>query len=99
MNDSDFVVSPQAYADLDSIYDYIAADNPGAAALLLNRFDRAFRLLAAFPRIGASLRVEEPERRLMFPVRGYRIIYRPSDHRTGIEILRVYHGARDLSNL
>jgi toxin ParE1/3/4 len=97
--ESDFLLSPQAHADLISIYDFIAADNPAAASLLLSRFDRAFRLLASFPRIGTPLRANRPEHRLVFPVRGYRIVYRPSGRRTGIEILRVYHGARDISGL
>jgi toxin ParE1/3/4 len=95
----DFILSPQAHEDLVSIYDYIAADNPSAAALLISRFDRAFRLLAAFPKMGSELNVENPRDRRVFPVRGYRIIYRPSEERTGIEILRVYHGARDISKL
>jgi plasmid stabilization system protein ParE len=75
MDDSDIVLSPEAYDDLDSIYDYIAQDNPMAAALLISRFNRAFRLLAAFPRSGTPLKVSQPEGRLMFPVRGYRIIH------------------------
>jgi toxin ParE1/3/4 len=99
MGDTNFVLSPQARTDLISIYDYIAGDNPAAASLLLSRFDRAFRLLSAFPRIGTPLRAQRPDDRLVFPVRGYRIIYRTSGERTGIQILRVYHGARDISNL
>jgi toxin ParE1/3/4 len=100
MNGTDFLLSPQAHADLISIYDYIAQDNPAAASLLLSRFDRAFRLLAAFPKIGTPLKPQRPDHRMVFPVRGYRIIYRPtSSARTGIEVLRVYHGARDISLL
>ena len=95
----DVTLSPQAHEDLVWVYDYIAADNPAAAALLLSRFDRAFRLLAAFPKMGSELDIENPRDRRVFPVRGYRIIYRPFEERTGIEILRVYHGARDISKL
>lgn len=100
MNGTNFLLSPQAHADLVSIYDYIAVDNPAAASLLLSRFDRSFRLLSAFPKIGTPLRPQSSDRRLVFPVRGYRIIYHPSPgERTGIEVLRVYHGARDISVL
>ena len=100
MGDTNFVLSPQARTDLISIYDFIADDKPAAASLLLSRFDRAFRLLAAFPGIGTPLRPQRPDARLVFPVRGYRIIYRRSQaQRTGIEVLRVYHGARDISAL
>src|SRR5262249_48115202 len=97
--DADVLLSPQAHADLVSIYDFIAADKPAAASLLLSRFDRAFRLLSSFPRIGTPLHPDTPDGRLVFPVRGYRIVYRQSERRTGIDVLRVYHGARDISAL
>ncbi|KAA0206544.1 MAG: type II toxin-antitoxin system RelE/ParE family toxin [Proteobacteria bacterium] len=52
-----------ALADLDSIYDYIARDNPRAAADLLRDLDSSIQLLAHQPRLGRR-----------YPFRGMRLL-------------------------
>src|SRR5262249_59604312 len=51
-----FRLTPQAEADLVAISDYIAADNPGAARRLLDRFHECFGLLGMFPQLGVFAR-------------------------------------------
>lgn len=41
---------------LEAIYDYIAEDNPSAAAKVVNEIHERVRLLAAHPRMGHKLR-------------------------------------------
>ena len=73
---------------------YIAQDNPGAADRLLNRFDRMFHQLVEHPQMGKS--VDELAANLRFiPVGSYLIFYRPIPD--GIEIVRLLHGARDIT--
>ncbi|MEA4924632.1 MAG: type II toxin-antitoxin system RelE/ParE family toxin [Syntrophomonadaceae bacterium] len=45
---------PLAYDDLDYIFTYIAADDPGAAAKLLNEIDSAILHLEDFPDMGVT---------------------------------------------
>jgi toxin ParE1/3/4 len=42
----------QAIADVDHIYDFIAANNAAAAQAMVDRIDRAINNLAAYPRMG-----------------------------------------------
>ena len=81
-----------ALADLESILDYIRADNPAAAAkfgtALLNHVD----LLAGFPHIGSPLNQRVGVRKILHtPVRVY---YRIEAHLQAIEVLHFWHVAR-----
>lgn len=49
---SGFVLHPHAYADLDEIWGYIAADNEAAAGRFLDEIYESIRRLATFPRQG-----------------------------------------------
>lgn len=40
--------------DMQSIWEYVAQDDPNAATALLQRFDRAFHLLADNPQLGEA---------------------------------------------
>ena len=83
-----------AKADAREIWVYIAQDNPDAADRLLDRFDDLFRLLLSQPFLGKS--VEELAQKLRFvPIGNYLIFYRPT--KDGIEIVRILHGARDIT--
>ena len=75
---------------------YIAQDNPDAADHLLDEFEKKFALLAGQPRLGAARSDIAPGLR-HFPVGNYLILYREID--PGIEVVRVVHGARRLSDL
>ena len=86
----------QADEDLIDIWVYIAQDNPDAADHLLDEFEKKFALLAGQPRVGAARSDIAPGLR-HFPAGNYLILYRETDD--GIEVVRVVHGARWLSNL
>lgn len=86
----------RARRDLVEIGEYIAADSPRAGDRVIDTLmDRAI-LLSANPQIG-SLRTEIAEGMRLFPVGNYLILYRETA--TGIEVVRVLHGARDLERL
>ena len=94
-----YALAEQAYADLLDISDYIAQDNRDAAARLVSKFEDAFEMLARQPRAGHARDDLRPGLR-MFPVRRYVIAYHiVEDKECPVEIARVVHGARNLSEL
>ena len=95
---SDFRLSPQAFQDIDSIWEYIAQDNLDAADRLRDEFFDAFEKLAKMPGIG-HLRQDLATEPLRFWLvhSSYLVIYRPDSH--PLEIVRVLHGARDIKNV
>lgn len=85
-----------AIRDLDQIWLYVALDNVDAAERLIARIESAAHDLARMPgmgqrrdRLGRGLR--------SYPVGTYVIFYRKI--RGGIEVLHVYHGARNFDQL
>ena len=86
----------QAEGDLIDIWIYVAQDNPEAADKLLDEIEAKFSLLADNPHIGPARPDIAPELRYS-PVASYLILYRIIPG--GIEIVRVVHGARKLTNL
>lgn len=86
----------QADEDLMDIWAYIAQDNPRAADRLSDEIESKFLLLAEQPYLGPARPDIAPELRY-FPVGNYLILYR--EIADGIEVARVIHGARRLSNL
>ncbi|MDX1540980.1 MAG: type II toxin-antitoxin system RelE/ParE family toxin [Geminicoccaceae bacterium] len=87
---------PEAVADLESIGDYIAADNPTRAVSFVRELIAVCQRLAATPGIGVARESLRAGLR-MFPVRGYLIFYVPTDD--GVEVIRVLSGARDIDAL
>jgi plasmid stabilization system protein ParE len=49
---SDYALHPEAYADIDEIREYIAADNPDAADRVITEIFDAVRMLVKFPHQG-----------------------------------------------
>ena len=49
---SSYVLHPEAYADLEDIWEYIAADSPDAADRVREEIYEAVRNLVRFPRLG-----------------------------------------------
>jgi toxin ParE1/3/4 len=80
-----------ALADVAEIYGYIAADDPRAAARVVQRIQGAVRLLAEMPHRGRPGRW--PGTRELVVVRTpYIVPYRVQADL--VEILRVFHSAR-----
>ncbi len=86
----------QAEEDLIEIWIYIAQDNPGAADRMLDNLEQRFHALADNPLIGQLRPDIAPELRY-FTVGKYLILYRAVP--SGVQIVRVIHGARDLFHL
>lgn len=89
-------ITAPARKDLDTINDYIAADDLDAADRLLETVYEQCRLLANFPNMGRRRDNFSPGLR-SFPVSSYLILYRSIEG--GIEIVRVLSGYRDLEAL
>lgn len=90
------IIKPQAQADLDSIFDYIAQDSVQHAEHFLRLFYEKFLLLQQMPETGTT----RPDLALgirAFPFRHYVIFYQITE--TGLDIVRILHGARDIPNL
>ncbi|HSR09652.1 MAG TPA: type II toxin-antitoxin system RelE/ParE family toxin [Bryobacteraceae bacterium] len=91
-------LTPEARFDLFAIWEYIARDNVAAADRVVKRLERAFHLLAAFPKKGhkrADVHTSRPV--LFWPAGSYVIVYEPEPK--PLVIVRIVHGARDLNAL
>ena len=93
---SQVVLTAQAEEDLVDIACYIAQDNPEAASDFVEKMERICALLAASPEIG-RLRADLAPNLRSFPVDRYVVFYVPT--KSGIEVLRVLHGARDIPSI
>ncbi|HEX9199253.1 MAG TPA: type II toxin-antitoxin system RelE/ParE family toxin [Acidobacteriaceae bacterium] len=91
--------TPQADADLDGIWRYIAIQSGSyeiADRLIDSIIDR-FLLLATHPHIGRARDEDLRPGLRTFPVGDYIIVYRIQDHQ--VVILRVLHGSRNINAL
>ncbi len=86
------VWSPQAIDDVRRINNFIAAENPVAAARIARELLIAGDSLALFPRRGRPSRLTG--RRELVAVYPYVIVYRILENET-VDILRIWHGAQD----
>lgn len=93
---STYRVTDQAQADLGEIWDAIAEFNEKAADRLISKLVNRFSALARFPESGRMRPDLAPDIRCAL-VKPYAIFYRIIEER--VEILRVFHGARDLRSL
>jgi toxin ParE1/3/4 len=82
-----------AERDLDSIWDFIAADNPLAANGLIRKIFSTCDLLASVPGMGEA-RPELGQGLRSFSVGNYVIYFRSQEN--GIGVARVLHGAQDV---
>jgi len=78
-------------ANLDAEAEYISQENPATAGRVVAEIESAVRKLARYPAMGRPGRVVGT-RELVVPGTPYIIPYRVRDN--GVEILRVFHGAR-----
>jgi toxin ParE1/3/4 len=90
------VIRPQAGLDLDHIFDYIAADNLERAIKFIGELNKKIEELAEDPGIGRSRSELLPNLR-SFRFKNYLIFYIPL--LDGIDIVHIWHGARDIQTL
>jgi toxin ParE1/3/4 len=83
--------SAPALSEIDAIFDYIAKDNPSAAADVLAAIAEAVELLALYPR--KSRRTQQRGLRAI-PLSGYPYIVFFKIKRGELEVVHVLHGAR-----
>ena len=94
-----FRLAPEASADIEEIWEYIAEDDIEAAARVRHAFLDSCRLLAQHPRLGHRREDLTTHSGVRFwPVFSYLIVYRPVPHGP-LEILRVLHGKRDVKGI
>jgi addiction module RelE/StbE family toxin len=82
--------APRAKRDRAGIFDYIAADNPGAAISMDELFDKAAAMLEQHPKIGRPGRL--PGTRELLAHKSYWLVYE-IDGET-IWVLTLVHTAR-----
>lgn len=88
-----FVLHPDAYSDLDEIWEYIALDSLDAADHMREEIYAAIRSLVDFPHQGHS-RSDFTSRPLHFQsLRDYMIAYAPDEK--PLAIIAVLHGRRN----
>ena len=93
--DFKIIWSDEAIADLNDICSYIARQDPEAALRMGNGIIDHVGILGQFPFIGPTYPrgTRGPLREIVF--RSYRIFYDVSEQSHRIDILHVWHGARD----
>lgn len=87
---------PQAQADIDEIWQFIAQDDLSRADSFIDLIEDRCRLLAENPLMGRD-RSQLAAGLRSFPVGNYIIFYIPLPN--GIELVRVLNGARDIDAL
>ncbi len=89
-------ISPRASSDLIEIWIYIADDSVANADAFIDKLYQAIQALGRQPGSGRH-REELAPGIQSFPFGRYIIFYRAVT--SGIEIVRVLHGARDIENI
>lgn len=89
---SGYILHPQAYADLDEIWEFIAEDSLDGADRVREEIYQAIRALVPFPHQGHR-RTDLTSRPLRFRrVRDYLIAYAPDE--APLLVVAVMHGSR-----
>lgn len=99
---SKIILDPCVEEELWAIWCFIAQDNPEAATRVIEAAYETFQTLAANPGLGRLRRFRSPRLRDVHSWRvsgfeNYLIFYRGMAK--GIQVLHVYHGARDIEAL
>lgn len=82
--------SRRALNDVESIAEYIAADSPAYAGIVVKKIVSQTRMLAKFPRSGRKVPEFDDENVRELIVYSYRIIYRLQD--SAVVIAAIIHG-------
>lgn len=93
---------PQVIRDLIELATYIAEDNMDASDRFLVAAEETFKQLAQTPKMGKRCQFShsnliDVRQQAIKGFRRYLIFYRLID--SGVEILRVIHGARDIEDI
>ncbi|NES65190.1 MAG: type II toxin-antitoxin system RelE/ParE family toxin [Okeania sp. SIO2D1] len=93
---------PQVIRDLIELATYIALENLDASEQFLRAAEETFKQLAQMPGMGKKCQFTNPQlvdvrQQAIKGFRKYLVFYCPNA--SGIEILRVIHGARDLATI
>ena len=91
--------SDAAIADLESICSFIAERNPDAALRVGRQVLEHTRLLVEFPMIGPAYPRGSHGHLREIVCRPYRIFYDVSEDARRVEVLHVWHGARQEPDL
>jgi plasmid stabilization system protein ParE len=90
---SSYSFHPDAFADLNDIWEFIAQDNVDAADRVIDEIQRAINMLVNTPHVG-HLRPDLSSRTMRFwLVHSYLIAYAP-DHKP-LLIVAILHGRRN----
>jgi toxin ParE1/3/4 len=89
---SGFVLHPDALTDLSEIWEYIAADNPGAADRVLEEIHEAIRALVPFPPNGPPTLRSDFATAAFHPIRDLLVGYAPDEK--PLLVLAILHGRR-----
>jgi toxin ParE1/3/4 len=94
-------VAPQASADLDNIWYYVAVDSGSSviADQVIDSITDRFFLLGGHPYLGRPRDDDFGVGLRSFPVGEYVIVYLVEDEDKDVLILRVVHGRRDMEEL
>ena len=90
-----YLKAPAADADLLEIWSYVSPNDLDAADEFLDRFERAFELLAEQPFVGRAREELAPGLR-SFPVGSYLVFYRVQADIA--QIVRVLNAAQDVES-
>jgi toxin ParE1/3/4 len=90
------VLRPRALTDLAEIWAYIAEDSPDRADAFVDLVDSKLQTLSRRPGLGRR-RPELHSDVRSFAVGRYVVFYLPLS--SGIEVVRVIHGSRDIESL
>jgi toxin ParE1/3/4 len=99
---ADFILSKLAVEDVDVIHTFICTDNAEAADRVQEAIFEGFALLACNPGLGRERHFRRRKNIRSWGVTeypNYLIFYRELPNGSGVEIVRVLHGARNLDAL
>jgi len=88
------VFDDRALADLEGIYNWIAADSPKAALAVVERLFESVEHLATFPHMGHAGR-DEGTFEWVVPRLPYIVVYEIGHGPDEIVVVAVVHGAQD----
>ncbi|HEX3856277.1 MAG TPA: type II toxin-antitoxin system RelE/ParE family toxin [Verrucomicrobiae bacterium] len=99
---AEFFLASGVEGELWTIWEHIADDNPDAATRVIEAAYETFKTLAATPGLGRLRKFRNPRLKgvrswLVSGFDNYMIFYRAIPE--GIEVLHIYHGARDIESL